>query len=180
MAEKNPQTTNLILKDKKPRKESFTHPIDKALMVIVPAGTSWYGSRGDDVDAAKEEQPQRELYLHSFYIDAYPVTRAQFCMFLNSWKPDDASLNKWIKLGDNNCRITPEKGEYVVEKDFGNHPVTFVSWHGAVEHACWAGKRLLGACPSKSKSPFLATRNCGLSKGSPQDMAAKSITRTHS
>jgi hypothetical protein len=38
----------------------------------------------------------------------------------------------------------------------------------------------LGACPSKSKSLFLATRNCGLSKGSPQDMDAESITRTHS
>jgi formylglycine-generating enzyme required for sulfatase activity len=152
-------------KDEKPRTPTFIHPIDGASMVLVPAGTFLYGSRDNDSEAAGEEKPQRQLYLPSFYIDTYPVTKAQFCMFLSSKKQRVAELidrqkkndlspedkaelddfcepDKWINLG--NARITLQKDKYMPENDFGRHPVTSVSWYGAVKYASWAGKRLLG------------------------------------
>jgi gamma-glutamyl hercynylcysteine S-oxide synthase len=65
-------------------------------------------------------------------IDAYPVTNADYALFMDStgYQPDDARnfLNHWV----NGC---PPVG-------MENHPVVFVSGNDARAYARWSGKRL--------------------------------------
>ena len=75
---------------------------------------------------------KEETKMHSFYIDKYPVTNAEFKTFLDKtgYKPSDPEnfLKHWengnIKSGDE------------------NKPVVFVSYEDAQAYAIWAGKRL--------------------------------------
>ncbi|GAB4341390.1 MAG: hypothetical protein Kow0099_18070 [Candidatus Abyssubacteria bacterium] len=98
-------------------------------MVYVPDGYFQMGSH-----AAHEESPVRAIFTKSFYMDAYPVTNAQYKAFLDATgydgEPDANSeyLRHW------------KNGTYPLGQ--GDHPVTFVSWKNARAYAVWAGKRL--------------------------------------
>ncbi len=119
---------------------------DDSKMVLIPAGTFLYGSRHDDKNAHSDEKPQIVVDLPAFYMDIYPVTNEQFCKFLNSNNPNEERLKKWINLkGSHEKRksmIKNVKKNYIVENCYNNHPVVFITWHGANEYAKWAGKRL--------------------------------------
>ncbi len=71
-----------------------------------------------------------------FFIDKYEVSLKEYCEFLNTLDAEDSSRfykGKEIAFCNN---------KWDVEKDMGNYPVTFVSYHGAQAYAKWAGKRL--------------------------------------
>jgi sulfatase modifying factor 1 len=136
----------------------FVSPIDGAEMVPVPAGPFLYGSREDDKVASSDEKPQRVIDLPSFYVDKYPVTNSQYCMFLNQRRPSEKQLKEWMELSGEKQGIIPiqeravwtiqRKREvkggdaYKVKKGYDKHPVTYVTWHGAAAYAEWAEKRL--------------------------------------
>ena len=103
-------------------------------MILIPAGEFQMGSN-DSTD----EAPIHTVYIDAFYIDTYEVTNAQYKVFVDAnpqWRKDQISdayhnghyLKHWY--GNN----------YPSGK--GDHPVTFVSWYGAMAYAKWAGKRL--------------------------------------
>ena len=74
----------------------------------------------------------RAVYLKRFFIDQYPVTNAEFRVFLNAtgYKPKDGT--NFLKHWSNGV---PPKGKE-------NHPVVYVGIEDARAFARWAGKRL--------------------------------------
>lgn len=114
-----------------PKPSTPSLPLD---MVLIPAGEFQMGS-----NAGADEQPVHTVYIDAFYMDKYEVTNAQYKKFLDanpSWRKgrilsvyhDGDYLKHWN--GNNYPR------------DKANHPVTYVSWYGAMAYAKWAGKRL--------------------------------------
>ncbi len=128
------------------KEEKIRHKKDSSEMALIPGGDFTYGSREDDKAADSNEKPQKVINLPDFYMDVYPVTNKQYCVFLNAIKPDKDNLKKWIylqgKSKNEKCRIIKEKSKYTVEKGYGNHPVIYVYWQGAEAYANWVGKRL--------------------------------------
>ena len=103
-------------------------------MVLIPAGEFQMGSN-DNTD----EKPVHTVYIDAFYIDAYEVTNAQYKVFIDAnpqWQKDqilsEYHNGNYLKHWNGN--------NYPNEK--GNHPVTYVSWYGAMAYAQWVGKRL--------------------------------------
>ena len=91
-------------------------------MVWIPAGPFLMGSdTGVDSDARDIEQPQHILYLPDYYIARTPVTNAQYlaCVQATDCQPPEHWKSK-----------TPPKGEE-------DHPVTWISWHEAVDYCEW-------------------------------------------
>lgn len=125
-----------------------TQPADPAPagMVKVPGGEvtfkvtgieiEGYNWEGLDFQYPWEKSPRRghqhRLTVHSFYIDKYPVTNAEFKKFVDSahYHPrDDHNFLRDWKDG------APQAG-------WENKPVTWVSLEDVRAYAAWAGKRL--------------------------------------
>lgn len=96
-------------------------------------GFNWIGL---DVQYAWEDAPRRShrapVSIKPFYIDAHPVTNAEFKRFL------DAS--RYRPADDHNFLRDWKNGTY--PQGWGNKPVTWVSLEDARAYATWAGKRL--------------------------------------
>ena len=75
---------------------------------------------------------EHRMTIHSFYIDKYPVTNAQFKSFLDAsrYRPRD----------DQNFLRDWKDGTF--PEGWANKPVTWVSQQDARAYAAWAGKRL--------------------------------------
>jgi iron(II)-dependent oxidoreductase len=75
---------------------------------------------------------QRQMHVHSFYIDRTPVTNAEFSKFLNAthYHPND----------DHNFLRAWKNGVY--PQGWDNKPVTWVSIEDARAYATWSHKRL--------------------------------------
>jgi formylglycine-generating enzyme required for sulfatase activity len=88
----------------------------------VPAGPFLMGSLEDDSRAYDREKPQHELTLPTYYVSRYPVTVAQFRVFVEEtgYEVDERSLD-----------------------DPDNHPVRYVSWHDAMAYCQWLTQYLL-------------------------------------
>ena len=128
------------------RLELIVTEIDQAPMVLIPAGPFLYGSREDDKIAHSDEKPQRVIDLPDFYMDQYPVTNQHYAEFLNTAQPSKNLFEKWIDLSGKfrkeKSRINLRKDQFHIDTGYENHPVIYVSWHGAGAYAKWAGKRL--------------------------------------
>ena len=111
-------------------------------MVFVPGGVFHMGSD----QGPPNESPVHRVYLDSYYIDRYPVTNAEYALFLNEmgnrkedgkkWLDVDGPLSWWL------CMIKKSKRGFVAKSGYENHPVVKVSWYGARAYARWRGKRL--------------------------------------
>ncbi|MCY4552505.1 MAG: TonB family protein, partial [Candidatus Poribacteria bacterium] len=104
-------------------------------MVLIPAGEFQMGSNDGDED----EKPVHTVYVDAFYMDKYEVTNAQYKVFVDAnpqWQKDQISR----PYHDGNYLKHWNGNNYPVGK--GTHPVTYVSWYGAMAYAQWAGKRL--------------------------------------
>ena len=118
-------------------------------MVFIPGGEFLMGT--DTENSGSDEDLLHAVHVDSFFMDRYPVTNAQFKMFVDSnpqWRrPTEIYLwnIKW-----NKTKKKPEHdGDYLkhwlennYSDDKGNHPVTWVSWYAAMAYAEWLGKRL--------------------------------------
>ncbi len=120
-------------------------------MVLIPGGTFQMGSKDAEalndeqpthtvyVDAFYDEQPVHTVYVDAFYMDTHEVTNAEYKSFLLAnpqWQktqiPDALHNGRYLSHWDGN--------NYPVGE--ADHPVTYVSWYGAMAYAAWAGKRL--------------------------------------
>ena len=109
-------------------------PLVPSNMIFIAAGEFQMGSN-DNTD----EKPVHTVYIDAFYIDTYEVTNAQYKTFV------DANP-QWRK---NQIPTTYHNENYLKHWNGDNypsgkadHPVTYVSWYGAMAYAQWAGKRL--------------------------------------
>ena len=106
-------------------------------MVLIPAGEFQMGS--DAADARNNEQPVHLVHVDAFYMDTHEVTNAEYKSFLLAnpeWQKgrisDAFHSGKYLKRWEGN--------NYPAGK--GDHPVTYVSWYGAMAYSAWVGKRL--------------------------------------
>lgn len=133
-------------------------PIDKAVMVAVPAGEFWMGASVDDPNARPNEKPQHLVYLDSFWIDQTEVTNNQFRRFVEQenyrteaerlgapriWDP---AIRQWASLpklnqGERIYWKCP-RGDQPCDPFSGDEPVVLVSWNDAKAYCEWAKKRL--------------------------------------
>jgi len=92
--------------------------------VAVPAGPFIMGTNKPDSD--EQDRPQHTARTGAFMIDKFPVTNAQYAMFV----ADTAhkSPSHW-KTG-------------VIPRGFETNPVVMVTWQDASDYCTWAGKRL--------------------------------------
>jgi gamma-glutamyl hercynylcysteine S-oxide synthase len=124
-------------------KQSKTAPEN---MIEIPAADFNFAVEGIEIEGGNQigvdvsypwEDSARRFHQHTirinrFYIDRYPVTNAQFKIFLDAthYHPQD-DLNF---LKDWRNKMYPE--------GWGNKPVTWISLEDARTYAVWAGKRL--------------------------------------
>ncbi len=85
-------------------------------MIYIPEGSFASGN-------CSGENSENRIYLYSYYIDRYPVTRSGYNIFL-----EDTGHKK-----HENWNYSPQIADY---------PVTGVTWEDANAYAQWAGKRL--------------------------------------
>lgn len=112
-------------------KEKSNAVLNNVGMVLIPAGVFSMGS----LSGSSVEKPVHEVYLDDFYIDAAPVTNAEFAKFVEATNYQTTA------------ETLEQTGEQKTWKDFAfagreNHPVVLVSWEDAAAYAKWAGKRL--------------------------------------
>jgi formylglycine-generating enzyme required for sulfatase activity len=103
--------------------DGFYLPREEMLgFVEVPEGNFRMGSDDDDPDAQDREKPQHTLHLPAFHMAKYPVTVAQFSLFVD------------------------QSGHEPADKDSlqgaANHPVVYVTWHDALAYCRWLDERL--------------------------------------
>ena len=173
-----PATTKAL-----PMIKTIIHDKDGSDMVVIPASQFTMGAHGTHPDLPKQlpgdkplkpydvllaraypawshedEQPQRQVTLHSFAIDKYEVTNSQYRRFLQDIEksgdrayrhPDqpegkDHTPRYWRTynplLKDAYYRRMVPFGEHTFTAD--NKPVVGVDWFDAYAYAKWAGKRL--------------------------------------
>jgi formylglycine-generating enzyme required for sulfatase activity/predicted ATPase len=99
-------------------------PVDPLLgFVEIPAGPFIMGSDPQiDKEADKDETPQHEVDLPTFYIARYPVTVGQFRAFVTS-------------TGEQ-----PQDADSLADPD--NHPVRWVTWVEATRYCAWLTETL--------------------------------------
>ena len=123
-----------------------TRAVDGAAMVYVPVGEFLMGSTDADAKAGDDEKPQHRVYLDALWIDRTEVTNAQYVGFLNALGEHASACGGQdcaeTQVEDKYSHIVRRNGRYEVEPGFEEHPVTQVSWYGAVAYCGWAGARL--------------------------------------
>ena len=107
-------------------------------MVLIPAGEFRMGSNSGQ----SSEKPVHSVYVDAFYMDKYEVTNAEYAEFLNAKGKHAEGSIKWYNIGQARSRIEYASGKDRVKAGYANHPVTYVSWYGAMAYAAWKGKRL--------------------------------------
>jgi iron(II)-dependent oxidoreductase len=121
--------------------------------VRVPAGSFLMGS--DHPWAYDNERPRHEVHLDAYWIDAAPVTNAQFQQFVDAggydeprwWTPAGWA---WRQEADLRApQFWRRDGQAWLRARFGHvepvpadEPVQHVCWYEADAYARWAGKRL--------------------------------------
>jgi formylglycine-generating enzyme required for sulfatase activity/cellulose biosynthesis protein BcsQ len=86
--------------------------------IRIPGGIFWMGSDPKrDSQAEEKEQPQHAVEVPEFYIQRYPVTVAQFGVFVrqSGYRPREPRCLD----------------------GFANHPVVYVTWNDAVAYCQW-------------------------------------------
>ncbi|MCP5101324.1 MAG: SUMF1/EgtB/PvdO family nonheme iron enzyme [Chloroflexi bacterium] len=120
---------------------------DQMPMVLLPETTFLMGATDEDSEAELDERPLHPIHLHSFYIDQYEVTVAQYTTFINE-------LGSYVNtcLGFTCLSTKAETNEshligilnggYVAESGYETLPINHVSWYGAAAYCDWMGARL--------------------------------------
>jgi formylglycine-generating enzyme required for sulfatase activity len=108
-----------VLGDERFDSQRWYLPKDELLgFVRIPGGEFWMGSDPNrDRNAREEEQMQHKVEVSEFYIQRYPVTVAQFGVFVarSGYEPRDRRCLEGV----------------------GNHPVVNVTWEDAVAYCQW-------------------------------------------
>ena len=105
-----------------PTKAPTSAPLDDPNMVYVPGGEFTFGFDG----GAEDQSPAQALSTDGFNIDKYPVTNAEYKVFVD----------------ETGHRAPRHWQEGAIPEGKEDHPVVWVTWEDANAYAAWAGKRL--------------------------------------
>ena len=103
--------------------ETYKSSKDEALLVLVPDGSFQMGSERGDAD----EKPVHQVTVSAYFIDAMPVTNAQYA--------------KFVAAAGRPAPPAPDYDATYFETKL-DHPVVNVSYDDAKAYAEWAGRRL--------------------------------------
>ncbi len=118
--------------------------IDGSEMVQIPAGNFIQGY--DAIDALDNEQGKHQVYLPSFWIDRYPVTRGAYQEFIDAG--GYGQQHCWSETGWHwleNYRSEGRSPQPLYWQSWpanDEHPVCGVNWYEAEAYARFSGKRL--------------------------------------
>lgn len=110
-------------------------------MVYIPAGPSKIGSD----NGSEAEAPQRIIELGAFWIDATPVTNAQFEEFVRETGFETEAERRGSARGWEGNSFREVRGlnwRSYASSQRALHPVVLVSWDDAKAFASWKGCRL--------------------------------------
>jgi formylglycine-generating enzyme required for sulfatase activity len=106
-------------------------PVDRMILVYVPAGTFIMGASSTDPDAFENEKPQHSVYLDAYWIDSTEVTNAMYALCVADGEctspAEDASFSRSLYYSHPTC---------------GGYPVIQITWQQAHDYCAWAGRRL--------------------------------------
>lgn len=113
--------------------------------VRLPQGTVTIGSpkKGKEKLIRNEDEKQRKVTVKSYIaIGKYEVSNAEYCDFLNDYKPNDNELHTWIELKSRHCKIKKAmintRETFIPKQKKAKHlPVVMISWKGAEAYAKW-------------------------------------------
>ncbi|MCR9051054.1 MAG: SUMF1/EgtB/PvdO family nonheme iron enzyme [bacterium] len=118
---------------------STTRRRDLPDMLFVEGGTFQMGS--SDSDAGSDEKPHT-VTVDDFYLHRFEVTNSEFAEFLNAKGRHEYNGAEWYDLDDEDARIEQRSGTYTTKGSYGKHPVTEVTWYGAVAYCNWKSEAL--------------------------------------
>jgi formylglycine-generating enzyme required for sulfatase activity len=112
--------------------DSVVSPIDGAVLVLVPAGSSWMGSSKDERLTEPDEFPLHRVNLPTYWMDQAEVTNQQYtlCVQAGACVPPEKLL------------LPTDPEPYFGNPAFEAHPVVHVSWEQANDYCTWAERRL--------------------------------------
>lgn len=117
---------------------SWVRPKDLMPMMFIPAGKATIGRNDDSHDS----RPMHTVALDAFLIDKHPVTNRMFSHFLNEIGNQEENGTKWYDEKAKNARLRWSGNCWLVMRNYSEHPIVSVSWHGAVAYCQWVGGRL--------------------------------------
>ncbi len=94
--------------------------VDEMTMRFVPGGAFLMGAPENDVDAARHERPQREVFVGPFWMDETEVTTDQY--------------KRCVAAGVCTEPITRDLYD---NPNKGNHPMVLISWEQAARYCEW-------------------------------------------
>ncbi|HXQ37786.1 MAG TPA: SUMF1/EgtB/PvdO family nonheme iron enzyme, partial [Anaerolineales bacterium] len=114
-------------------------PVDGMRMVYVPAGKFIMGSD----DGADDEKPARSVSLDEYWIDQFEVTNEMYKMCVDAGKcnPPNYDIAREQISGELIPLVKPTIIFYA-DTEFGNYPVSNITWDDAVAYCAWTGRRL--------------------------------------
>jgi formylglycine-generating enzyme required for sulfatase activity len=128
-------TQNLTTSPDETTASVIVWPDDGKEMVFIKNGTFVMGGNEGNLNY----RPEHQVYLSCFYIDAWPVTNAEYKQFIDATSHPVPNYNvSWCDTQDYNW--DPKSRMYPQDK--ADHPVVLVTWEDALAYAAWANKRL--------------------------------------
>jgi formylglycine-generating enzyme required for sulfatase activity len=112
-------------------------------MVAVRGGTFQMGSN----EGSSDEKPVHSVTVGNFYMSKYEVTNAQYAAFLNAKGNQSEGGVEWYDAsgagsqGYAAAAIRQQGGRWTVLAGRENHPVNYVSWHGAAAYCKWLSEQ---------------------------------------
>ncbi len=107
-------------------------------MVRIEGGRFQMGTK----DGPADERPVHTINLKPYEIDRFPVTNAEFAVFLNEVGPVVHLRYDRFDVTDNDARIHRTGGKFHADPGFERHPVIEPTWFGARDYCQRRGARL--------------------------------------
>jgi formylglycine-generating enzyme required for sulfatase activity len=123
--------------------------VDALELSFVPAGKFWMGSKKNEGDS--DERPQHKLDLPAFWMGRYPVTNAQYQVFIEEggyskkefWK-EAQDANVWVDgrvKGRNDDVPREAANDFGEPYNLSNHPVVGINWYEMLAFTRWLDLR---------------------------------------
>ena len=125
------------------------------VLKTVPEGACLLGSPEEDSSAHGEEKPQHQIYLYSYQLSLYPITNAQYALFIeDGGYENDRYWTEEGKAWRSQNGITYPEFWMRPGFDLPNQPVVGVSWYEAVAFCRWLTEKMREAGVIKSDEMF--------------------------
>ena len=109
-------------------------------MVKIEGGSFMMGSRERD-----REQPVHEVQVADFKLAKYPVTNAQFALFLNEYGSDrvqEGDIKGAEICTEYQWGVQKKENVWLAAQGYESYPMIRVTWYGAIIYCDWLSKKL--------------------------------------